>query len=248
MKVTVLDWRISALVPREQQPTLWSHPLPTSTCGSPWCLCPTNWKKIIIPSSWGKLASFPGSCPGHLRAQTIWYHSTPILNRSLEWIRIRPHTRAWERGYSLLRWSLYLHVYTLLLRIWMMCLCVQIELEVHKCLLDREMADLTHPAVLGRCEHPDGDKWSNDLTRTSTYTQYYIWGCNEGIQGSVALIPLHVGPNESLCYRLAKYIVKLRVSGSLAPPLHWCIRANRYWVQHATHCKESVFIACHILP
>ena len=68
MKVTILDYRISALVPREQQPTLWSHPLPTSTCGSPWCLCPTNWKKIIIPkadsSSWGKLASFPGSCPG----------------------------------------------------------------------------------------------------------------------------------------------------------------------------------------
>lgn len=93
--------------------------------------------------------------------------------------------------------------------------CVQIELEVHKCLLDREMADLTHVAVLGRCK-ASRDEWAIDFMHTSTQTVLCIR----------ILIVLGLVLSSCMCpkcepvNRLSNYIIKLEVSASFAQDHH----------------------------
>lgn len=96
--------------------------------------------------------------------------------------------------------------------------CVQIELEVHKCLLDREMADLTHVAVLGRCK-ASRDKWAIDFMHTSTHTVLCI---RMLCKGTDILIVLGLVLSSCMCpkcepvNRLSNYIIKLKVSASFA--------------------------------
>lgn len=103
------------------------------------------------------------------------------------------------------------HVYTHPLHIFML----QIELEVHKCLLDREMADLTHVAVLGRCK-ASRDEWAIDFMHTSTHTVLCIR----------ILIVLGLVLSSCMCpkcepvNRLSNYIIKLKVSASFAQDHH----------------------------